>query len=226
MADKDIMNTLDNLSDFEDLAEILRKDLEGEEAAEDTTLPNKSVDIDAVKQVAEVVSEVSNLSVIEDSATPVLSTDKLAEIRYEGDGSGDIDEDIQRWYSGVDRLPSTPLGEYVTNVEDKLDIGLHRTVLRNINLMSKAEKFLNDAMDILLDVNALVGLEPGEADSRVRLALQVLTSLQKESRANSALLKKVRESGLNEDDTAGLRMLLSSVPEYKLKAMLLELSKK
>lgn len=196
----------DSLFDNDDLLSILGADTKT--ALEDAMSQNTDRS-DSDKKLAELAELASNL--------PDESRNQ---------GSGNLDTDLSNWFNGEDKLPSEPLNDYTSNSMTKMDYGLSRNTITNFSMMGDLRKFLNESMQLMFDPNYTMSLSPADLEDRVKVGFMMYDRLYEMNRRTINMLKDFRlKSNGAEDESDKLKMLLSSIPTDKLKAILSELSK-
>ena len=199
----------DNLIENEDLLSLL----------ESSPAPNPVEQVMSDEDSAEADKKLQELAKIasEISTTPTTSNP----------GSGDIDQDLEDWFNGVKQLPSDELGLYVSNPIPKMDFGTIRHTLSGFSKMGVLGKFLDSSFELLFAEGAAVGLSPDELEERVKLAFAMYKELSALNQRTIRDMKDYRmKSGTAADEVDKLALLLSSIPEEKLKALLTEISSK
>lgn len=199
----------DNLINNEDLLNLLEGD-PAPNPVEQAMSEDESKEADKkMQELAKLASEISS--------TPSTSNP----------GSGDIDKDLEDWFNGEKQLPSDELGMYVSNPIPKMDFGTIRHTLSGFSKMGILSKFLDSSFEILFDENATATLMPDELEDRVKLAFAMYKELSALNQRTIRDMKDYRmKSGTASDEIDKLSLLLSSIPEEKLKALLTEISGK
>jgi hypothetical protein len=142
-------------------------------------------------------------------------------------GSGDIDQDLEDWFNGRKQLPSDELSLYTSNPIPKMDYGTIRHTLSGFAKMGILSKFLDSSFEIMFDENSVATLMPDELEDRVKLAFAMYKELAALNQRTIQNMKDYRlKSGSASDEIDKLSLLLSSIPEEKLKALLTEISGK
>lgn len=141
-------------------------------------------------------------------------------------GSGDLDTDLNNWFNGVDKLPSSPLSENVNSPMIKMDYGITRNTMSNFTMMGDLRKFLESSIGLLFNADFASSLTEEDLQERFKLAFTVYEKLYAQNQRTVMSLKdyKLKTNGV-EDETDQMRMLISSIPKDKLKLILSELSK-
>jgi hypothetical protein len=93
--------------------------------------------------------------------------------------------------------------------------------------MGILSKFLDSSFEIMFDENSVATLMPDELEDRVKLAFAMYKELAALNQRTIQNMKDYRlKSGSASDEIDKLSLLLSSIPEEKLKALLTEISGK
>ena len=199
----------DNLVDNEDLLEIL-----GATDVEDTPIDTGSDDSDE-EEASKKLADLRQIA------------EKLDEVSISNAGSGDIDQDISDWFSGKSAMPSDELNNYIGNSTSKMDYGLTRQTLSNIELMGQLRGFLDSSMEMLFSESAIMGLAPEDLENRVKMGFTMYKELAALNQRTIMSIKDHKlKSGSDSDELDKVSMLLASIPNDKLKTLLQELNSK
>lgn len=128
-------------------------------------------------------------------------------------GSGDITQDLLNWFNGGDKLPSDPLAGFLSNAALKAEFGLFFNMISNFSRMKRLQEFVDSAEQIYFNPDEIVTMDPEELKSRLASASNVIQNLYEMNRRTIASMKTKGK----EDEMDKLKMLLSAIPNNKLK---------
>lgn len=140
------------------------------------------------------------------------------------DGSGDIQEDLINWFSGVDAVPSNPLRDFTSSTALKTDMGLKMSTLNNFAMMNRVKKFLEDAMDFSFETSTLINLEPSDLENKIRTAFSIYKDLYTMNQRSLQIMREMKLKGVETEEVDEMALLLSSISDTTLKGVLEKLN--
>jgi hypothetical protein len=135
-------------------------------------------------------------------------------------GSGDVTQDLLSWFNGNDKLPSDPLAEYLSNASLKAEFGMFFNMIANFSRMKRLQEFVDKAEDAYFNPDDILNFDPDELRTRLLAASNVMKDLYEMNRRTiSSMKSKTKESEMDK-----LKILLSAIPNNKLKEIITNLN--
>lgn len=135
-------------------------------------------------------------------------------------GSGDLDEDISNWFEGKDVVPSDDITSYISNNKIKMNYGISRNTLSNLEMMGKLRRFIDGSMDTLFSESEMLSLPPDELEDRLKTAFTMYEKLNSLTDKAVLSLNEQRNKFNEDDDIDKLTLLLGSISSDKLQNLL------
>lgn len=136
-------------------------------------------------------------------------------------GSGDIKEDLMNWFLGIDKLPSDPLSDYLSNAAVKAEFGMMFNVIKNFERLKRLQDFTDKAEEVYFDPEEIITLDPEDLEKRMKFASDTMKNMYEMNRRTISSLKKDKE----DEEMEKLKVLLSAIPNHKLKDIISSLSR-
>jgi hypothetical protein len=136
-------------------------------------------------------------------------------------GSGDINEDLMNWFVGVDKLPSDPLADFLSNSALKAEFGMMFNMIKNFERIKKLQDFVDKAEEVYFNPEDIITLDPEDLEKRMKFASDVMKNMYEMNRRTISSIKKKSDDGEMEK----LKVLLSAIPNNKLKDIISSLSR-
>jgi hypothetical protein len=140
----------------------------------------------------------------------------------QGEGSGDLSQDLVNWLKGKDKFPSNPLSGFLNNATTKAEYGMFFHMMSSFERMNNLGEFLSRSESVLFDPENIVHLSTDELEKRMVLANNLINGIQEGNRRTIKMIKDKKQ----DDDLEKLRMVMAAIPTNKLKDIILGLEKK
>jgi hypothetical protein len=135
-------------------------------------------------------------------------------------GSGDISQDLVNWFNGSDKLPSDPLASFLNSSALKAEFGMFFNMISNFARMKRLQEFVDQAEMIYFNPDDVLSLTSEELKSRLTTASSIIQNLYEVNRRTIASMKNKNK----EDEMDKLKILLSAIPNNKLKEIISNLN--
>lgn len=135
-------------------------------------------------------------------------------------GTGDVSEDLMNWLNAMDKLPSDPLATFLNNAVLKAEFGMFFNLIKNFSRLKKLQDFVDRAEDIYFNTDDIITLSPDEIKERMESASDIMKNLYE---MNRRTIQSAKTKG-KEEEMDKLKMLLSAIPNNKLKDILTSLN--